>query len=401
MAAVPTRFIPELLEIHAEELEYLWGQRRTALTSPEYTAREFVDLNGRLEAHVQGLLAVPQALPELLYPFLESDERDAVFAAAYPLLRLDEVASVSRVLEAFGAAEGSRLAGLRDAFSMYPNQRTTATVEAQFAGEHEGRAVAAAVVLANRRRLESGSTRLDALLKSEDPPTATLAWRVVPLVDTREAATARPFEAAIRDGAPPVRDAAFAAAAWTGQPWLLKLVRHLAASGDRLAVDWLAVLGTAEDLPFMLRCGRSPALGKDRCPLLARYGHPQAIELALEWMEDDDLAIAEAAGQAFARITGIDVRGERRTLPVADDADDFAREFAPDVWLPDARRARALWEQHKSRWQSGSRWRRGFDLTSGCSREVLGQLDLESRWEVGARAAVAGQRIMEPAPIFC
>lgn len=401
MAAVPARFIPELLEIHAEELEYLWGQRRTALVSPEYTVREFVDLNGRIEAHVQGLLAVPRALPELLHPLLESDQRDAVFAAAYPLLRLDEPASVSRVLEAFGAAEGSRLAGLRDALGMCPNKGTTTAVEAQFAGKHEARAAAAAVVLANRRRLESGSARLDALLKSEDPSTATLAWRVVPLVDTREAAAARPFDAAIRDGAPPVRDAAFAAAAWTGQPWTLRLVRHLAASGDHLAVDWLAVLGTAEDLPFMLRCGRSRALGKDRCPLLARYGHPQAIELALEWMEDSDPAIAEAAGQAFARITGIDVRGERRTLPVADDADDFAREFALDVWLPDPRRARALWEQNQPRWRSGSRWCRGFDLTSGCSPEVLARLDLESRWEVGARAAAAGQRIIEPAPIFC
>jgi hypothetical protein len=118
-------------------------------------------------------------------------------------------------------------------------------------------------------------------------------------------------------------------------------------------------------------------------------------------MEDSDPAIAEAAGQAFARITGIDVRGERRTLPVADDADDFAREFAPDVWLPDPRRARALWEQNQPRWRSGSRWCRSFDLTSGCSPEVLAQLDLESRWEVGARAAAAGQRIIEPAPVFC
>ena len=74
MAAVPARYIPELLEIHAEQLEYLWGQRRTALTSPEYTLRDFVDLNGRIEAHVQGLLAVPQALPELLCPLIESDD---------------------------------------------------------------------------------------------------------------------------------------------------------------------------------------------------------------------------------------------------------------------------------------------------------------------------------------
>ena len=400
MAAVPARYIPELLEIHAEELEYLWGQRRTALTSPEYTLRDFVDLNGRIEAHVQGLLAVPQALPELLCPILESDERDAVFAAAYSLLRLDDAAGVSRVLDALAVAEGPRLAGLCDALIMCPNQRTMAPVEAQFAGNHQERSVAAGAVLANRRRLESGSPRLGALLKSDDPQTARTAWRIVPLVDTREASVARPFEAAIRDGAPPVRGAAFTAAAWTGQPWMLELVRRLSASGDRIALDWLAVLGTTEDLPFMLRCRRSQVLGKDRCPVLARYGHPQMIELSLEWMEDDDPAMAEAAGAAFTRMTDLDVRGERHHMTLTGDADDFAREFAPEVWLPDSKRARALWEQNKSRWQSGSRWCRGFDLTFACSPEVLGQLDLESRWEVGARAAVAGQRIMEPAPVF-
>jgi hypothetical protein len=316
------------------------------------------------------------------------------------LLRLDDAAVVSRVLEAFGAGEGPRLAGLRDALSMCLNQRTMAAVQAEFAGNHPERAVAAAVVLANHRRLEAGSARLDALLKSEDPLTAMLAWHVVPLVDTGEASAVRPFDTAIRDGAPPVRDAAFAAAAWTGQPWTLKLVRHLAAGGDRLALDWLAVLGTTDDLSLFLRCGRSPALGEDRCQLLARYGHPQVIELALEWMEDEDPLIAEAASEAFERITALDVRGERHTLEVADDSDDFAREFAPDVWLPDSKRARSLWEQNKSRWQSGSRWCRGFDLTSGCPREVLDQLSLESRWEVGARAAMAGKRIIEPAPVF-
>lgn len=395
------RHIPDLPAIHAQELEFLWGQRRAGLGSPDFTMRALADLHERIEAHLQGLLVVPQALAPLLDPLLECGERDVVMAAAYGLLRLGAPAGVARVLSAFANARGEPLAGLRDALSACPARGTAVPVEAQFRGDHDERAVAAAVVLANRGVLESDSSRLAPLLTSADARIAELAWRAVQLADRPESAAPRPYRVALRDGAPPVRDAVLAAAAWTAQPWLLDLVRGVAAGGDRIAARWLAILGTPEDLPFMLRCGHSQALGTERCRMLARYGHPQAIALTLEWMRDPDPGMAQAAGEAFERMTGLDVRGERRTLPVAHDADDFAREFAPDIWLADVQRARVLWEQHRTRWQAGTRWCRGVDLGSDCTREVADRLDLQSRWDAGARAASAGRRILEPPQVYC
>jgi len=124
-----------------------------------------------------------------------------------------------------------------------------------------------------------------------------------------------------------------------------------------------------------------------------------ALNALVRWMKGEDVAQAAAAGEAFTRITGIDIRGERRTLPVADDADEFEREMAPDVWMPDAEKARALVERRGAEWASGQRWCNGIRLDGELSRETLVQLDLEARWDAAARAALAGRPISAPAPI--
>jgi hypothetical protein len=124
-----------------------------------------------------------------------------------------------------------------------------------------------------------------------------------------------------------------------------------------------------------------------------------ALNALVRWMDDADVAQAAAAGEAFSRITGIDIRGERRTLPVPDDADEFEREMAPDVWLPDAGKARMLVERHGSEWAAGLRWCNGLRLDVELTRDMLAQLDLEARWDAAARAALARRPISAPAPI--
>ncbi|NTV95624.1 MAG: hypothetical protein HGA75_09440, partial [Thiobacillus sp.] len=177
------RFIPELLDIHAEEIEFLWGQRRNAMTSPYHTPREIAGLNERIEAHVQGLLAVPAALPQYLLQRLESDERDVVFAAAYPLLRLDEPSIAMRIAELFATSEGARLDGLRDALGIILPAVCSQPVLDQYLKAEPARAVAAAVVLAQRRQLDAQATRLNFLLQDPDPAVAGLAWGIVASVD--------------------------------------------------------------------------------------------------------------------------------------------------------------------------------------------------------------------------
>src|SRR3954471_20738617 len=79
----------DILVEHHEELEFLWGQRRKALDDPDYTPRALTDLDGRVEAHVQGLLIAEEQLIPIVREGLGASAATVAFAAAYPLLRLN------------------------------------------------------------------------------------------------------------------------------------------------------------------------------------------------------------------------------------------------------------------------------------------------------------------------
>jgi hypothetical protein len=80
-------------------------------------------------------------------------------------------------------------------------------------------------------------------------------------------------------------------------------------------------------------------------------------------------------------------------------ADEFAREFAEDVWVPDAARATELWERKGETWRSGTRWCRGCEVSSRLNRDAQARIELQGFVDFGARAALAGRRLFAP-PIF-
>jgi len=402
MSAPRSRYIADLLQVHAEDLAFLWGQRRDALASQRYTLREFNELGERIEAHVQGLLvAPPEALAGLLRPGLSSNDRDDAFAAACGLLRLEQPDTTQAVVVEFSRAAGPTLAGLRDALSFVRPALFAAEMQSAFVQAKPITAASAAVVLANHRLLDATALRLAQFLQGDDAVVCELAWRAALVADavSSNAAAPRPYRQGLAHAAPGVRQAAWAALAWSGDPQTLPLLRQAAAGGDAVAVHWLAVLGTQDDAPWLKQAVLASENPQQRCALLARFGHPMALNALVRWMKGEDVAQAAAAGEAFTRITGIDIRGERRTLPVPDDADEFEREMAPDVWMPNAEKARDLVERRGSEWASGQRWCNGIRLDGELSREMLVQLDLEARWDAAARAALAGRPISPPAPI--
>jgi len=395
------RNIPELLQIHLEELEFLWARRRIAPGSRELTARDYTELNERVEAHIQGLLAVRDALPALLVQRLAEGERDAIFAAACPLLRLNDRALAEIVIQRFATAEGEVLAGLRDALSVAPSSQTLTAMQSQFDSADAPHAVAAAVVLANQRLLKPTAARLGALLRESDPAVAQFAWLAATCADVRDPAALpeRPFREALEHESPQVRGAALRAAAWTGQDWTVPAAIEFAQQGDQVALAWLAALGAVDDFPVLHPLILKAPGAEDRCALLSRCGHPAALDQVVGWLEAEDLALAAAAGEAFTRITGADVRGHRKTMPVAPDADDFAKEFAPDVWIPDPAKAQAYLKRYGAIIATGTRWRAGVDVGGECTPEALARVDLEARWDMCARAALARAPTVPPPPI--
>ncbi|MCX9156602.1 hypothetical protein OPU71_10760 [Niveibacterium sp. 24ML] len=389
--------IPELAQTHAEELAYLWHRRRHSLRSTELTTRAFAELNERIEAHLQGLLITGDALAEIAAPSLLSEDRDEVFAGAWPMLRSGSANAARTILEAFAAASGERLLGLRDALGMASPLHTEATLRAALTHGQSHHAAAAAVVLATQRRLEPTHPRLATLLDEADPAIASQAWRAVLQIDQQSEPIPRPYAAAIAHSDAQLRAAALEAGVWRGESWVPRVIKQLAESGDSIGLDW-----TAATLQRELDDQGIHALlalqGKKRFALLARAGHPAAFEPLLIAIQDPDAACAAAAGLAWARITGFDVEGERVALTPADDADDFARDFPEEVRLPDVQRAQQQWRDNAAQWQVGNRWCRGHDICRTLSSMAQKTIDLEARWDFGARAALAGTRVFSPPP---
>ncbi len=408
------RFIADILQTHLDDLAFLAGQRRAALGDAQHTLRTFADLNERMAAHLHGVLvAPPDHLLDLLTPQLAAPDRDEAFAAAHVLLMLGDAASAHAVMVEFSRAKGAALAGLRDALSLGALTHTATELQSALAQAKPLTAVAAAVALANHRQLDTAHPRLAALLTDEDAQVALWAWRAAGLADaaartTGTAGTAgtagtplpvRPLKLGVAHASAEVRHAAWSLAAWTGQPATLSALRQMAPQGDAVALHWLAVLGTPEDAPLIQQGAMAMPDVAARCGLLARYGHPSALNALVLWMAESHVPLAVAARQAFSRMTGEDIRGARQRMPVPDDADDFTRDMAPDVWLPDVAKARALLAQHGERWAAGSRWCMGHRLDGEVGRDLLPQLDFDARWDVAARAALAGRLISAPPPV--
>jgi hypothetical protein len=265
------------------------------------------------------------------------------------------------------------------------------------------RAVAAATVLAQRGLLKAEDPQLQRLLLDADDAVAAQAWRVLlvldaPLAAQRGGEPPRPYPAALQRSAPALRDAVPACAVWTAQPWLVRALRWLVSEGDAVALGWLAAVGGPEEdslvqgaLPRLLPPLQQPAL-------LGRCGRPWGLPLLLQWMRGPDPKLAAAALSAYGRLTGEDLRGPRVTPPSGPDADDFEREMAPSVVLPDLAQVDLHHDEHGATLAAGGRWNRGRDIGGAPDAAALKHVDLPSRWDACARAALARRPIAPPPP---
>lgn len=439
MPAPRARHIPQLLDIHAEDLAFLWGQRRAALDSPEETLRSFAQLAERIEAHIQGLLIAPAGdLARRLEAALAGGDRDDVFAAAIACARCDDAATQHLVVTEFSRASANALLGLRDALGQAPARRVADELRNALAHAKPAVAAAAAVALANLKLLVPDAPGLGRLLLDDEAAVATQAWAAAWRADWHAATAAsasapatgatRPYREALARPEAAVRHEAWAAVAWSGPagaPQALAALRRAGAgvknayeadnassanssnSGnnagahapDEVALHWLCVLGTADDTKTLGAATMALPTADQRCAALARYGHPAALPALVRWMEGDDALAAHAAGTAFTRITGCAIEGERKTLPVPDDADEIDREMAPLVWMPDAAKARRLLGEHNAQWNAATRWCAGRRVDVPFGPDDLAPLDLQARWDVAARAASAGRPVCAPPPI--
>jgi uncharacterized protein (TIGR02270 family) len=386
MSAPPRlAFIPDIVEEHFEELQFLWVQRRNALRSSQVRERELVMLEERIEAHAEAMLVIGDRVVDFVRPALAGDEEMPAFAAATALLRLATPDAIERVAEAFGGASGNKLAGLRDALACGAARPLTAQLTAQFLSAQPDRAAAAGEVLAFHSAMSPNAGQLERLVSAEQPFARASAWRLVAYCAVT--VPAGWYARGLTDEDPAAKRAALTAAAWTRSP---SFVPHCRAVADRPTPDAMDALTTfaaiapPEDYQLVGAVATNSAIGAHRFRVAGSFGHPYFIELLIQEMSNPDPAAAVAAGAAFFKMTGRDVESNTRVKVSSDGkppADDFEAEFQDEVFLPDPDLARKHWQELAPTLARSPRVCRGMDVSQPLPREQFALLDMESRSE--------------------
>lgn len=178
--------IPQVYVKHLEEFQFLWGQRQGALRSPDFTMRDVAQWDERIAAHLDGLLLAGEVAVPVLEDRLSGDDPQAVFAAAYVLLRLKTQSAADRVGKSLLKAEGEKIDGLAQALCHGPIDLIEDRLRGAAGAAPAPVAVAALEALTFHRRPDPGIDRLVEFLQNEDPQVRRTAWRVMALMSSSE-----------------------------------------------------------------------------------------------------------------------------------------------------------------------------------------------------------------------
>lgn len=113
----------EVIDQHSEEAAFLWTQRDQAVASPRYTLKHLAKLDGRVEAHVDGLRVAAEVGWETCLAVLGAGPGE-VFAGAILAFGSGDASRIQLVLEA-GSSDPLVARGLISALGWLAKGRAT------------------------------------------------------------------------------------------------------------------------------------------------------------------------------------------------------------------------------------------------------------------------------------
>ena len=380
-ADLPARpsILPEIVEQHAEEASFLWRLRDAVTDEPHYTLRNLAELDGRVDAHIDGLRVADEAGLRIAWAqFDQFGGPGELFAVATLALEDHSGASTERVLAvAEGTPESWR--GLFGAIGWVPAETLRGRAVTWLDANTPFRRLLG-VVACSLHRVDPRS-RLEQFLE-DDPLVRVRAIRLagelgrVDLYDR-----IRPWLTAEDDGC---RFWAAWSAGLLGNRGLAIPILRAFATGDGpfkwRALDLSSRLMDRESAISWLR-----DLGQDsthaRLLVIAAgvFGDPAVVPWLIEKMGDPTLA--RVAGESFSSITGVDL-SESQLEGVApdgfvtgptDEPDDENTAMDPDENLawPVPTRVLAWWKREERRFHSGVRYLGGEPVSLESCNKLL------------------------------
>ncbi len=381
--AYPKVFL-DILELHFEELDFLWEQRQSIIFAADWNLQELHEHEERAEAHLDGLLVSQGHGVDLVLPALGSEE---IFAATAATLLLLKTGAPHLGLDVLAKLQGDATPEAREGIRLGLRHSPLDSIRdplLELAGDgDELLAAIASDILAFQRITPPDPVRL---LAAKDAQVRVLGFGALGRLKGLSAPDT--LLAALDDEDSEVRLAALRAAALSGMPELLSLCRSASQShrlGRGEASSFLGVIGEASDLELLLESTDSSTDSPKVTPAviasLGALGQVGAIPTLLECMADDELALA--AGEAFIRITG---------ASDLDKDDEPSEEVAEELELEEEgpricpEKARTWWNEAHERLQGDGPRQGGQDVSDEAQAAKRFDLPLASRRDLYLRA---------------
>src|SRR5689334_17048289 len=116
------KYIPLVLEQHAEEADFLWVLRDAAVHAPHYSVEDLSRLDLRLEAHLDGLRIAGPSGWQVVRDILKLESPGEIFAAAVIAFESGDPKRTDLVLDA-GTATPDLERGLVSAIGWLPPKK--------------------------------------------------------------------------------------------------------------------------------------------------------------------------------------------------------------------------------------------------------------------------------------
>ena len=361
-----------IIEEHLEEADFLCQQRRNALGDRVCNLGRLTELEERLLAHLDGLILAESDAWNLLKPKLTEGDRGEAFTAAFVALDSGEAGYRDELMKALDQAKGPVFEGITEAFRHSPSVEVEQILRSQLGGANP-RVRAIALDVLSFRRAALDTKQLELFLLDKDPlvvaaaVTAVGRLRVRPLVSR--------VEGLLGSENPLVRSAAMRAVLLVGSGDALAHCRTAVKDKTEDSTDALILIGLTgqvDDARLLVEALNQPEVGRVAMTALGWLGYASTVDALVPLASDPKLS--RLAGEAIARITGLDLEKEQlvATAPAASKPqegadDDFAEDPDEGLPWPDPAKLASWWKANASRFNKTTRYRHGQPY----SRQVL------------------------------
>jgi uncharacterized protein (TIGR02270 family) len=322
-----TEFIREFHEEHLSEIEFLLGQRHRYVRDPEIPWSEVVDLEQRIEAHVDAMCSGGEVALELAREALLSGDDAQVMAGVHVVAAFQETAGAGGLGEVLHTIEevAADLLGVWEevlVLSEHPRaaERTNSLLDSP---RPEVRAAAARIL---GRRHEGSDERLLLLLDDASAEVRISAAVALARLNYRPAVTA--IENLLQYVPVSEWEPLTLAALYLGSPRALRHCRQACQAGGELPPGFpllLAVAGEEKDLPVIQKLCAHPKLGSRAIAAVGILGVPSSVPFLIEQLSSDALDVRLAAGAALNLITGANLYVTARAMQEGADGDEPGR----------------------------------------------------------------------------